>query len=311
MDDGGDVDRSAQPPHAQPERVRPRVFVAARCLVRQFQGRRERSFRMPALPESALDALSVSQRPDALPLDMIRVLERDPQLAAAVLRVANSPLYGVGRSVDNLRAAVMRLGMDNLRDVVQQAVAESHIFRGKEAGALRALAQHSVQVAHMARAMVRLSPRTPRPGPWIESGLASGAFLAGLLHDLGRAALLGVFAVDDHGLTPRERAEVMDVAHADVGAAVAREWKLPQVIIDAIERHHAPWPEQGPTIWHAGHLVALAEAWVGHLSQDPPAAEGSEADEPAIPAPWPALGLPPEGAEALVTLRDAISERCG
>ncbi len=297
----------AQPPHDAPARPRPGLFVTARALIRQFQGRKARRFRLPTLPAAATDALMVSQDEAAMPTDMLRVLGRDPSLAAAVLRVANSPLYGAGRPVDDLRAAVMRLGMDNLRDVVQQAVAESHIFRGRDAAAVQALTRHSVLVAHMTRAVVRLAPATARPGPWAQPDLASVAFLAGLLHDLGRAVLLGLFAEDDHGLAAHERAVVIDVAHADVGAAVARHWNMPSIIIDAIERHHAPWPDDGPALWHAGHLVALAEAWTGCLMHA--RAPDAAAADP-IPAPWPILGLPPDGAAALVTLRDALAERC-
>ena len=71
--------------------------------------------RLPVMPEVALK-LVASFDSETLDITYMRdVISKDPTLTASVLRLANSPLYGLSRSVNSLDAAISILGISKVR----------------------------------------------------------------------------------------------------------------------------------------------------------------------------------------------------
>ena len=68
---------------------------------------------LPTIPAVAMQVLELASRPDGTMAEVARLISRDPALAAKVLRVANSALYGFRRSTDNLRQALNVLGLNS------------------------------------------------------------------------------------------------------------------------------------------------------------------------------------------------------
>ncbi len=276
----------------QGEATRPGIFVAARTLIKQFQGRRVRPFKMPMLPAAAMHAMVLANDSSASARDMEAAVRDDPGLSARVLRVANSPLYGSQTPVTTIRNAVLRLGHQTLRDVIYQAVAEAHIFRDGAEKELALQRLHSISVAHITRAICRV---LGTDGEY--------AFLCGLLHDIGRPVLSQVLSEESQGLTPEEIRKVIDVAHVDVGAAVARLWKLPALAVEAIERHH-DYPEGGDNLYsRIGHVVGAAERLAYHFGLGDHQRTVSPTDEV-----FATLGLGPSQVELLLHEVATISE---
>ena len=193
------------------------------------------------LPQSALDIMQMSHDPGTETPELIRAIERDPVFVARLLRLANSPTYSRGAAVTSIERAVMLLGF---REVGQLAFALSAAkgFRKLENELLRVSSfwNHSLTTAVLAR------QRAEALG--ID---ADGLFVAALLHDLGllaqfclcsehmREALQVSLFDDDIDLLTAEQ-ELLGFTHPELGALICRQWRLPPVIIDPVQYHHAP-----------------------------------------------------------------------
>jgi putative nucleotidyltransferase with HDIG domain len=164
------------------------------------------------------------------------VIEQDPGCAAKLLQLVNSAFFGLPRSVTQVRQAVAYLGVSRVRDVV--LAAEITASFGCSAPGLAGIAEtvnsHSVAVATVARQHA-------------DAAHAHDAFIAGILHDVGRLVLA---TVAPEQYAPIERArragadltavetELLGAGHAEVGAYLLRLWGLPFGLIDAVARHH-------------------------------------------------------------------------
>ncbi|WP_217915645.1 HDOD domain-containing protein [Miltoncostaea marina] len=208
---------------------------------------------------------------------------QSPELAAQVLRLANSAHFGEG--ADTLEAALVRLGDRTLRALLLSAATYRLLEGAMPAyGAPRlALLRHCDDVATMAAALVRQAP----------GALATHAHLAGLLHDLGKPILarvaeeLGVVA--DGLASVADEREAFGTDHTRVGAWIARRWGLPDELCASMEHHHDAAPPDDP--------VARA-VWLADVAVH--AAAGDEAAIASLPASAAACGLGSDALEALL-----------
>jgi putative nucleotidyltransferase with HDIG domain len=200
---------------------------------------RQRVRTLPSLPTTVL-ALGKAVGDDRCTVDrVLGILAQDPALSAALLRLANSVMYVRDDRVMDLRSAVMRLGFDSIFNLGQSAAIIRSIGGGSHLDPLR-LWQHSVAVGLVAKGLCGLV----RQEQYLES-----AYLAGLLHDIGKIALDQCFA-DDYGPVVEAMAagavcldaerEILGVTHAEVGAMVAVQWHFPEAMVQAIRDHHDP-----------------------------------------------------------------------
>lgn len=198
---------------------------------------------LPPAPTTYLAISKALSDPAVGAAQVVQTLARDPALAAKVLRVCNSAFFSGGRPVADLKAAVVRLGLETLRRIVLAAEALS-AHSGPEAEALRRRAYFASQLA--ARLL---------PGP-----VAETAATAALLAQLGR--LLPGF--EDSG--PGAESD-----HADAAAWLLGLWGLPLSIVEGVAFHQQPGrARQGglsvPGAVHVAHALAggidLDEVWL-------------------------------------------------
>lgn len=206
----------------------------------------------PRPPAAAVELLELSSKPEAHLESIAELLERDPQLAAQVLRLVNSPFYGTRSPVISLRHAVVRLGLNTLQEVVMEAALKLTVLQAPGlSDALELLRRHGIGVAWLARLVAR---RTP-----LET---DSAFVIGLLHDVGlllglwgMAGFLGVGGVTPT-LTPA-RWELLRLHHEHLGEATLRAWRLPPTLAFAVGHHHGPLVMEGqPQVMTAVVVVA-------------------------------------------------------
>jgi HD-like signal output (HDOD) protein len=187
----------------------------------------------PVLPAAAVEVHRLTQTHDVKIEQILQTLEKDPLLAARVLKVASSPIYS-GQPIQSLSAAVMRLGMRHLADVVWEVALNMRVFRSKAyAEPMEAVRRHSIACAHVARSIAKL---TPVPLEY--------AFLCGLLHDVGAAAalhLLGEGGSNANGkpLDSDTLQIVLQKSHADASQLVAKLWLLPPDVQVVLAHHHS------------------------------------------------------------------------
>lgn len=185
---------------------------------------------LPELPRSAVEAMRIA-RAAVLDLDAaVRLAEKDPPLAARVLAVANSVLFARGGRHVSLKRAIAHIGGAALRDVLYQAAYASMVFDvPRYAAEVSRDVVHGVTTAALARALARVSGDDPED-----------AFLAGLLHDLGRARCWALVAKRAHGVADDDALFVVDTLHAAAGYGLLRSWRLPSEIAEVCLRHHEP-----------------------------------------------------------------------
>lgn len=217
---------------------------------------RQRARTLPSLPVTVV-ALGEAVRDDRCTVDRILgVLAKDPPLSAAMLRMANSVLFGGEQAVTDLRTAVLRLGFDAVLNLGRTA-GVIRTFRGATHLDAVLLWQHSVAVGLVSKGICRLTRK---------NHLGEVAFMAGLLHDIGKIALDLCFP-EAYGPVveafqkgyPIVEAEsaLLGITHAEAGGMLASDWHFPEVLAQAIQRHHDP--EEGVFL---DNLVSLADLLV-------------------------------------------------
>jgi len=176
--------------------------------------------------------------------EMVKVIMLDPVLTAKVIRVVNSAFYGLKSPVNSLVDAILFLGVNTVKNLAMStAVLEKILVSGKNPPLdPDAFWKHCLGAA-VASKMLARAKNVPVP----EQELY---FLAGLLHDLGK--VLFIQAVPDlyRNIIQQSQAEGtplhqmeqkgLGVSHAQAGGALARKWKMNDLMIEVIERHHEP-----------------------------------------------------------------------
>jgi HD-like signal output (HDOD) protein len=243
-----------------------------------------------SLPDVAAEALELCGRSSADAAAMERTLARDPFISAQVISIANSALFSPKMPILGVRDAVVRIGLDALRDVVLMVVTNSTMFRvrGFEAR-VETIRRGMLASAAAARALAKAVR--------VESEYG---FLAGLLHNIGELVLLercvheGIVTpqiMDDanDGAIVRER---LEFHHTRIGAALCRAWKLPAGVIEAAEFHHDP--NSGGKKRFAAQLIAAADAIAEHCMPD------SQTRDPTTAPALQALNLPVDQVAAII-----------
>lgn len=166
--------------------------------------------------------------------ELARLVTSDQSLAADLLRVANSAVYGQGAPTASIPQAVSRVGAHELsRIALASALGAVALARGPLATLRRRTWRDALSSALLCRELAR-SRNLP----------AEEAFTCGLLHDFGRVIAIGAIERISGGERPARpmSAEfweaVVDRHHVGLGIALAARWDLPAVVADAIALHH-------------------------------------------------------------------------
>ncbi|HEX9444534.1 MAG TPA: HDOD domain-containing protein, partial [Candidatus Binatia bacterium] len=224
--------------------------------------------------------------------DMAKVIVLDQAFTARLLRIANSPYYGQSRDVTTVSQAVSILGMDAIASLALTLFTFGSVpEEDSETLSIGALWEHSLGSAVWARAIAARVGRVA----------AEEAFIAGMLHDMGKVLLyrffkkelleaVGIAEAEGLALAEAER-RVLGTDHAVVGQAAANQWGFPPLLRYAIAFHRAP----GETPGDAGDAVRKIVAIVHVADLLSEASEigygGERGDEPIDPAVWPLLKL--------------------
>jgi HD-like signal output (HDOD) protein len=199
---------------------------------------------------------------------LARIIARDQAMVARLLRVANSPFYGLRGRVESIPNAIAVLG---LRAVLGLATASAFCctFGTIDAGDfnIKIYSRHSLASALCSRVLAR------------RMGISEGsAFVAGLLHDIGLLMIAAAFPkhmaaigryAQENGCT-RHQAElaVAGMDHGQIGRILGERWYFPAAICDAIANHHRPDENGSGELAGVVHLAdALAHAL--DLAKDP------------------------------------------
>jgi len=195
---------------------------------------------LPAMPAVALELLQTLSGGDPDVDALAHRIARDQAIAARVLRVANSPFYGLQARVGSIHDAIVVLGFSAVRSLVLTSAVVTTLPAGRCDGfSADRFWRHVIGTAVAAQALARPLRRKP-----------DHLFIAGLLHDIGR--LVMVSAYPGHFTQVIQRAaerdchlvdvesEIFGCDHTAVGAAIAQHWNFPAEIVEALAFHHNP-----------------------------------------------------------------------
>lgn len=194
--------------------------------------------RLPSPPQTLLKLLTLCQSEDASITELAALIAHDPAVSARVLAVAHSAAYQAADTPSlGLLQATHRLGTALIKVLVISETVAQTFNQFSQAGTadLRGFWKHSLSVALTAKALAQRLGTTS----------AEEAYLAGLLHDIGRLALLVAaptqyqtlfYAEDEHTLCTQER--LLGMSHTQVGAWLLGRWRLSGALIDSVLHHH-------------------------------------------------------------------------
>jgi putative nucleotidyltransferase with HDIG domain len=249
---------------------------------------------LPVLPEVAAEILASTGREECDLRALADLVRRDQAMATHFLRVANSALYMPKTKIVSLQQALARLGMSAVREIALLISVKTRTFqvRGYERQ-LKEQFRHSLGAALFAQEIARMRRHN-----------VEEAFLAGLLHDVGRPVLLQAL-VDLHkvvGLPPRSAAveAAATEGHASVGSALIAKWSLPSALAEAIRFHHTP--ELAPAGAKGPMMAALADELAHQALDLEPRDEALLRSHRALDP----LNLYPEDLDKLVALRQRV-----
>ncbi len=224
--------------------------------------------RLPTLPEAATRAMAIAKDPDCSLGRLSGVIERDPALAAGILKLANSALYRATCGAGNLRQAVVCLGLRECQNVIL-AVGMRSLFRNVPKGSqqrFEALWRHSFLTGCVCR---RLAAALGLPFDGEE-------FAAGLSHDIGRVLIALGSPPHAEAADPLDFVEGSDVLlreqaalgtdHCYFGSWFANMNNLPAALVSAVQFHHAPAlaEEHAPLV----ALVAVADHMANYVQRE-------------------------------------------
>jgi len=193
---------------------------------------------LPALPQSAIRLLELSQDPDNGPAEFTVPIEADPGLTGQVLRFVNSSYFGFSREISSIKLAITLVGIRTIKNFALWSAVFS-LMPNPKCGAfdLKSLWKDSLRRALLARNFGKL----------IGMKDAEDVFAAALLQDMAVPVLSKELA-DSYGELLNQRGETSvrlstleqeayGWTHADAAAAMARSWSLPESFAQYIEHH--------------------------------------------------------------------------
>jgi len=230
--------------------------------------------RLPAMPQILIKLIELLQADDAGMPELAALIAKDAGMASKILAVANSSAYQRHQRTVGLEQALVSLGTDTIKTlVISESVFQTfNNFPHSGSTDLRAFWKGSLTTAVIARDIARALAY-----PQVEE-----AYLAGLLHNVGRLALLATApkeyaynftARDDEELCAVEQ-RTLEITHAEAGAWLIERWNLDSFLADSVLYHHEPVPRL-----EAAHplirIVRLAHQLCYHADAPQAAAEAA------------------------------------
>jgi putative nucleotidyltransferase with HDIG domain len=222
---------------------------------------------LPTLPVVALQIGEAVHSKNASVDHVAELLRADPATSAKLLRLVNSPYFGIPGGVSDVARAIPFVGFNTLYQLVL-SISVLDTLGTSGARDAKALWVHSLTVGTAARELAQ-DVRFSDPG---------ACFTAGLLHDMGKIALAKVDstklssvldAVRSEGVSLEEAERRFGLApHDKLGSRLARQWRFPATLATPIEQHHAVHHAErsrrlAPNLRTITEIVAAAD----HLSR--------------------------------------------
>lgn len=194
---------------------------------------------MPPFHPVATQVLRLFSSSEEAELDEVAgMMGSDPAFAAEMLQTANSPLFALHSEVHSIRHALVVIGLERTKALAIRTAMQIYLKDAFDHPVSRLCWSHSLACAEIAKTMAALCGRDS----------SEHAYTAGLLHDIGRVALLKAFPADYVPLLEKPHAGAEEVIAAEIQAfgfdhchavdELCALWNFPVVIREIAQRHH-------------------------------------------------------------------------
>lgn len=219
------------------------------------------------LPDVFIRINQLVEDPKSTNADLAKAISQDPSFTVRLLRVANSPYYGLSSTIDTVGKAVSIIGKDQIRSLaLSTSVVSSFPGLPNDLVSMDNFWRHSLYCALIARILARQMCKYD----------PEGMFTAGLLHDIGELVIFNRLSavakevlqlvLDSADELPIHEAEgeIIGFDHAHVGGELARQWQLPPMLVECITYHHSiheaqSHPQEAAVVHLANTLAQMAE----------------------------------------------------
>ena len=198
---------------------------------------------MPTLPTVALRVMEVTSNPGSSANDLMEIIGPDISLTTKILKIANSPFYGLTREISSLQHAVTVLGFKEIRNMVISTVAFESFknFKQDDKFDINKFWRHSF-CCGLAAKIIAVDLKSS----------SNELFVAGLIHDIGKLVMYIAFPVEFLKLVDmmsplklkytafEAEKNVFEMIHDEVGMKLLRKWMFPESLITAVGFHHHP-----------------------------------------------------------------------
>jgi HD-like signal output (HDOD) protein len=209
------------------------------------------------MPQVAQKARQVIDNPASSFSDLAKVIETDQAIVTRILKIANSPYYGLSGKVSSVQHASVVLGVKTLMEILNLACSSEILGKtltgyDLDAGELWA---HSLAVAAGSQIIARK----------VNPSLEQDAFSAGLIHDAGKIILdpyiqerketFKAFVNEGKESFLDAEKSVLGFDHAELASDACSQWHIPAQIAFAIRHHHDPTPSKGDILSFIVHMA--------------------------------------------------------
>lgn len=217
---------------------------------------------LASLPHIAGKVLKLIQNKNAELSEIARLIEADPILTMKLLRVANSPIFATRNEIRSIQHALMLLGMKRISNIVLSVSIYSKFFISAHKNAailMERFFQHSYLTGMTAKTLTQI----------LRKDFEDNEFVGGLLHDIGKMAMLQVhpkeyslvrqLIIQENLNELAAEKEVFNENHIEVGLQIAHLWKLPEEIHRIIAFYK--FPSQNDNLIDLVAIVSFADAF--------------------------------------------------
>lgn len=199
--------------------------------------------KMPAFPSSVQRIIQLASEIDSSCKDMVEVIESDPVMTVRILKVINSPFYGLPQKINSVQRAVVHIGMNTVKNMALTVAAMGVLNPQNKAGFdIQEFQLHSLTTAALCKQLAEtLNVSKPEQSDY---------FVAGLLHDFGKVVLAEykpegfkqALQKSTEMNMPLHQCELefIGLDHSQIGSMLAQKWAFDQKLIDTINHHHTP-----------------------------------------------------------------------
>lgn len=210
--------------------------------LQHYISRIETSKNLPTLPHILVKLITTCQDENGSIQDIAKIIRSDASMSAKILKLANSSYFRSAEKIGQIDHALIRMGREAIKNLaissaVHQVFSKSGIV--SQAFNLKRFWRHSLTSAVLARMIAEKTTYN----------LPEQAFLAGMIHDIGRLILVTNFPDEYNAVLDGsensaesilERENRMGAPHTEIGAWLLGRWNFDSMAVDAVRYHHEP-----------------------------------------------------------------------